>query len=165
MSLPPDRGAPLGLDETRPPSEVKGAGQLPSAVPHVPCTLAGVCAGRDCEERAGGPHAQAASSPSFRATPGPCRTQEGPGRRRSFMPVTAPRLLLLSEGPACFFWVDKGSSSGGSPTLRPKKPTPSLRWQNQEMRDTETTPTEDRCQFTLSCDAPHPAHRRRAPAA
>lgn len=88
--------------------------------------------------------------------------------------LAAGRALCMSQPPAspatlrraaCFFWVDKGSSSWGSPTLRPKKPTPSLWWQSQEMRDTEATPTEDRCQFTLGCDAPHPAHRRWAPAA
>ena len=124
MSLPPDRGAPPGLDETRPPIEVKGAGQLPSAVPHIPCTLAGVCAGRGCEERAGGPHAQAASSPSFQATPGPCRTQEGPGRRRSFMHVTAPRLPCYSQKGRLLLLGGQGVLFQGVPNLETKETNP-----------------------------------------
>ena len=97
MSLPADWGAPPVLDDSRPRSEVKEAGQLPSAVSHIPCRLEGVCAGRGCEERAGGPHAQAASSPSFQATPGPLWTQEGPGRTQSFLRITAPRLPYYSQ--------------------------------------------------------------------
>lgn len=147
-----------------PLSEVKGAGQLPSAVPHVPCTLAVVCAERSCEERGPG-----APTPRLPPPPPPGRRLGHAGLRRGrkhaelSAPHGPPLLLLLPEGPACFFWVDKGSSSGASPTLRPKLPTPGLWWQSWETRDTE--PTAHRRQPTPGRDAPHPALRHWAPTA
>ena len=52
------------------------------------------------------------------------------------MPVTAPRLLLLSEGPACFFWVLLSCFSRvrlcATPWMAAYQPPPSLGFSRQE---------------------------------